>query len=94
MTPSVSEDPDDIWKETVIIAVAMNGQDFDEENSEAEFTFVGTGSTLVFWPYVIACILIGLLIIALIMFCSAMLQKVSFEKMVVQQPKIQTGKLK
>jgi len=73
VTPSVSDDPDSIWKETVRITVALNGQDFDEENSDADFTFVGTGSTLVFWPYVIGTLLIGLLLVALIVFCSALL---------------------
>lgn len=80
MTPSVQEDPDDIWRETVKITVALNGQDYDEENSDVDFTFVGTGSTLVFWPYVIGTLLIGLLLVAMIVFCSALLQKVSFEK--------------
>ena len=83
LTPSVTEDADSIWKEEVIILVAMNGQDYNEEKSEAEFTFIGTGSALVFWPYVIACLLIGLLLIALIAFCSAIMQKMSFEKAAV-----------
>ena len=79
VTPSVQDDPDSIWRETVRITLALNGQDFDEENTEADFTFVGTGSTLVFWPYVIGTLLIGLLLVALIVFCSALLQKASFE---------------
>lgn len=82
MTPSVSDDPDSIWRESVRITVSLNGQDFDEDNSDVDFTFVGTGSTLVFWPYVIGTLLIGLLLVALIVFCSALLQKVSFEKVV------------
>ena len=82
VTPSITEDPEDIWRETVKITVALNGQDFDEETSEVDFTFVGQGSTLGFWPYVIGTLLIGLLLIALIVFCSAFLQKVSFETVV------------
>ena len=82
VTPSVSDDPDSIWKETVRITVALNGQDFYEDNSDVDFTFVGTGSTLVFWPYVIGTLLIGLLLVALIVFCSALLQKASFERVV------------
>jgi hypothetical protein len=63
----------------------MNGQDFDEESSDVDFTFVGTGSTLVFWPYVIGTLLIGLLLVAMIVFCSAILQKFSFEQIVSKQ---------
>ena len=63
------------------ITVALNGQDFDNDNSDVDFTFVGTGSTLVFWPYVVSTLLIGLLLVAIIVFCSALLQKFSFEKM-------------
>ena len=85
LTPSVTDDPDSIWRETVKLTVALNGQDFDEDTSEVDFTFVGTGSTLVFWPYVIGTLLIGLLLVALIMFCSALLQKVSFERVIAVQ---------
>ena len=73
LTPSVSDDPDSIWKEQVILSVSMNGQDFNDDSSEIQFTFIGNGSALVFWPYVIACLLIALLLIALIVFCSALL---------------------
>lgn len=86
LTPSVSDDPDSIWRETVKITVALNGQDFDEDNSDVEFTFVGTGSTLVFWPYIVSTLLIGLLLVGIIMFCSAILQKISFEKMMPSAP--------
>ena len=61
--------------------MALNGQDFDDDNSDVEFTFVGTGSTLVFWPYIVSTLLIGMLLVAIIVFCSAILQKISFEKM-------------
>ena len=94
VTPSVSDDPDSIWKETVQITVAMNGQDFDEDSSDVDFTFVGTGSTLVFWPYVIGTLLIGLLLIALIMFCSTLLQNVSFERVMAQKQQSSSMKLR
>jgi len=71
LTPAVSDDPDDIWKETVKVTVSMNGQDFDDENSEVDFTFVGTGSTLSFWPYVLGTLIIGMLLVAMITFCAA-----------------------
>lgn len=86
ITPTVQDDPDSIWRETVRITVALNGQDFDEDSSDVDFTFVGTGSTLVFWPYVVGTLLIGLLLVALIVFCSALLQKYfSFEKVSATQ---------
>jgi hypothetical protein len=92
VTPSVSDDPDSIWKETVKITVALNGQDFDEENSDADFTFVGTGSTLVFWPFIIGTLLIGLLLVALIVFCSALLQKASFERVLAVKAQVRTNR--
>ena len=65
------------------VTVALNGQDFDEDNSDVDFTFVGTGSTLVFWPYVVGTLLIGLLLVAMIVFCSAILSKIRFERVIV-----------
>jgi len=67
----------------VRVTVALNGQDFDEDNSDVDFTFVGTGSTLVFWPYVVGTLLIGLLLVAMIVFCSAILSKIRFERVIV-----------
>ena len=48
----------------------MNGVDHEVESSELEFTFIGTGTYLVFWPFLVGALLIGLLIVALIL-CSA-----------------------
>ncbi len=79
------DDPDSIWRETVKVTVAMNGNDFDEDKSEAEFTFVGTGSTMVFWPYIIGILLIGLLLVALVLLCSALWQKFSLEQSIAKQ---------
>ena len=45
-SPATDESPDSIYRETVTIAVAMNGQDFEEEDDSPEFTFIGTS------PYV------------------------------------------
>ena len=53
------------------VSVAMNGEDYDEGNSLVEFTFVGTGTYLVFWPFIIGALLIGLLVAALVICCSA-----------------------
>jgi len=71
VTPSIEDDPDSIYRETVRLTVAMNGQDYDEESSEVDFTFVGTGTYLVFWPFIIGALLIGLLLLALVVCCAA-----------------------
>ena len=33
VTPSIDDDPDSIYRETVTLSVAMNGQDYEEESS-------------------------------------------------------------
>jgi hypothetical protein len=57
----------------------MNGEDFEEESSLLEFTFNGTGTYLVFWPFIVGALLIGLLVAALVICCSALFQKLSLE---------------
>jgi hypothetical protein len=37
ITPSIDEDPDSIYRETVKLTVAMNGVDHEEQTSELEF---------------------------------------------------------
>jgi hypothetical protein len=81
----VSDDPDDIWRESVKLTVSLNGQDYDEESSEVDFTFVGTGSTLVFWPYVLGTLIIGMLLVAIITFCAASFQQISFNAFAAKQ---------
>lgn len=71
--PSIKDDPDSIYRETVKVTVAQNGKDFDDENSEVEVTFVGTGSPLGFWSAILATLLIGLLIVAIFFYCGAIL---------------------
>ena len=78
VTPAVEDDPDSIYREEVKLTVAMNGQDHDEDTSQIDFTFVGTGTYLVFWPFIIGALLIGLLIVALIACCSTLFQYFSF----------------
>lgn len=70
ITPAIEEEPDSIYRETVKLTVAMNGVDHEDQNSELEFTFVGTGTYMVFWPFLVGALLIGLLVAALIL-CSA-----------------------
>lgn len=88
ITPSIAEDPESIWRESVKLTVALNGQDFDEENSDIDFTFVGLGSSLSFWPYVLGTLLLGLLLVAIFVFCSTLLQKASFENVVQQRNQV------
>jgi len=33
VTPTVEDDPDSIYRETVKLSIAMNGQDYEEESS-------------------------------------------------------------
>ena len=70
VTPSVEDDPDSIYREVVKLTVALNGVDHNEDQSQVEFTFVGTGTYLVFWPFIIGALLIGLLIVALVVCCA------------------------
>ena len=79
VTPAVEDDPDSIYRETVKLTVALNGQDHDEETSQGEFTFVGTGTYLVFWPFIVGALLIGLLIVALVVCCATLFQKMSMD---------------
>jgi hypothetical protein len=72
--PSLKEDPSAIWREDVKLTIAQNGKDFDEENSDVEVTFVGTGSPLGIWSAILATLLIGLLIIAIVFYCGAALE--------------------
>ena len=53
----------------------MNGYDYTEENEDTLFTFVGTANVFSYWPYVAGLILGVMALIALIMCCSALLEK-------------------
>ena len=66
-TPPTDEPPDSIYKETVTVSVAMNGQDFLEDSSNARFTFVGTAPYISFMTIVLC-----LLAIAFVGFAAAM----------------------
>jgi hypothetical protein len=66
-TPPINDAPDTIYRETVILSVSMNGQDFVEDSSTVEFTFVGTA------PYVsFATIVMTLLAIAFVGFAGTL----------------------
>ena len=81
ITPAVEDDPESIYREKVKLTVALNGVDHDTSASNIEFTFVGTGTYLVFWPFIIGALLIGLLVIALVVCCATIFQKMSMEDM-------------
>ena len=68
VTPSVTDDPEDIYREKVKFTIAMNGFDFDDETSTSDFTFIGTGYSLGLLPQILGILLIGVLIIAGIVF--------------------------
>jgi len=76
ITPHIQGRPEDYYRETVQVTIAMNGQDFNEVNSDAYVTFVGTGSDSRLLVFLIAVILIALLILAIIACCAASLNYV------------------
>lgn len=64
MPPNFAGTPADYYREQVIVTVSMNGQDFNEELSEAQITFVGTGSNPIIMHFIIGSILLALLVLA------------------------------
>jgi hypothetical protein len=64
-TPSVPDDPEDIYMEEIEFSVTMNGFDYDlNPENKRVFTFVGTGSPTGLLHIVILILLSGLLIAA------------------------------
>lgn len=73
-TPPYDESPDTIYRESVPVSVALNGQDFAEDTSTIEFTFLGTA------PYVsFAAILLILAAIAFVGYAVVILIEVCFK---------------
>ena len=80
VTPHIKGRPEDYYRETVQVTVAMNGQDFNEMQSDAYVTFIGQGSDGKLLYFIIASLLIALLIIALYFCCASLsLFKISTE---------------
>lgn len=79
VSPKISGHPDDYYREDVIVRIAINGQDFQQVESEAVVTFVGTGSAKGFIHFIIAAILIALLIIALAFLIIALMYNKKYE---------------
>lgn len=72
LSPNIQDDPSDIYQETVTVTVAMNGVDFNDENSDLEFQFTGTGGRISTWVIVMGTLIFGLLIVSVLIFFSAL----------------------
>lgn len=67
VTPTINENPENLDKDIVVLSVALNGQNFNENESGCDYAFTGTGSGTSFWPWIIALVLIFILLIAVIL---------------------------
>jgi hypothetical protein len=63
-TPATDESPDNVYRETVYVSVAMNGQDFMDDSSSVEFTFVGTAPYISFAAILLLLLALGFVIYA------------------------------
>jgi flagellar basal body-associated protein FliL len=50
----------------------MNGVDFNDEFSETDFTFRGTGGGVSTWVIIMGTIILGLLVVAILIFMTAL----------------------
>ena len=66
VSPRITGHPDDYYREEVLVKVAINGQDFQDVESEAYITFVGTGRPKGFIQFIVATLLIALLVIIIV----------------------------
>ncbi len=82
------DDPESIYRDTVKLTVAMNGVDHEDNNSELLFTFVGTGTYMIFWPFLLGVLRIGLLIAAVIMCTATIFQKRSWDDALAYTKKV------
>ena len=73
LSPHLPGTSDDYVTKTVTVAIAMNGQDFLEDSSNAEVTFIGTGSSNAIFHFVISSLLIALLIVAILTCLTALI---------------------
>jgi hypothetical protein len=62
------ESPSEISTETVQLTVAMNGVDYNEDYSNIQVTFVGTGQGLSIYVIIMGTLIFALLIISIIIF--------------------------
>ena len=68
LTPNIEDDPSDISTETVPVTVAMNGVDFNDDESDLEYSFNGTGGRVSTWVIIMGTIIFGLLIVSVLIF--------------------------
>lgn len=68
LTPSLLENPEDIYRETVQFSVSMNGYDYIYEINSFDFTFIGTADWISLGPIIMTIILAGLVVAAFIYF--------------------------
>ena len=68
LTPNIQDDPSDISEEEVTVTVALNGIDFNDDYSTAQFTFIGTGGSVSSWVIIMGTLIFGLLILAIVIF--------------------------
>lgn len=69
VTPHIQGRPEDYARETVQVTVAMNGQDFNDMQSDAYVTFVGTGTDSKMLKALLFILLLTLLILACVALC-------------------------
>ena len=65
-TPPTDEPADSIYRETVTVSLAFNGQDFMEDTSNAEFTFIGTAPYISFLTIILVLLALAFLIYAVV----------------------------
>jgi len=68
LTPNIQDDPADISEESVQVTVAMNGVDFNDDYSEVEFNFIGTGGSISILVIILGTLIFGLLIVSVLIF--------------------------
>lgn len=75
VTPTIQERPENVDKDTVVLSIAQNGQNYNIDQSACDYTFTGTGTGSSFWPWVLALVLIFILLIALLLCIAAIIQR-------------------
>jgi hypothetical protein len=56
----------------VIVTVAMNGVDYNDDSSDLEFTFQGTGGVVSVWVIVMGSLIFGLLLVSIFIFATGL----------------------
>jgi len=72
LTPNIADDPEDISSETVLLTIAMNGVDYNDDSSQVHFTFTGTGGAVSTWVIILGTLIFGLLIVSVLIFVSGL----------------------